>query len=278
MKLFIGPAGDCSATKGKGAAVSFAHLQSIGLNAQELEFVQQVYLKHDAAVEVGKAALACGIHVSIHAPYYINLCTLDKEKLAASKKRIADSLDRAEALQAPGPIAVHPGFFQQQDKQVCFDAVVAACVELSEKYPKALLGLETTGKHSAFGSFKEVLDVCKASKRKNVVPVVDFAHIYARNMVKIDFAAVLDEFLSYGHKELYSHFSGIAFGEKGEKNHLPVSSNSPPFSELAAELKKRENKFSKAAIVCESPLLENDALVLKKQAEKAGLPLSRYAP
>lgn len=277
MKLFIGPAGDCAATKGKGAAASFAHLERIGLNAQELEFVQQVYLKHDAAVEVGKAAVARGVHVSIHAPYYINLCTLDAEKLAASKKRIADSLDRAEALQAPGPIAVHPGFFQGQDKQVCFDAVVDACVELSEKFPKALLGLETTGKHSAFGSFKEVLEVCKASKRRNVVPVVDFAHVYARNNGKIDFGAVLDEFLSYGHRELYSHFSGIAFGEKGEKNHLPVSSNSPPFEELARELKKRESKFSKVAVVCESPLLEQDALVLKKIAEKNGFSLAPYS-
>ena len=95
MKLFIGPAGDCLATKGQGPAASYARLKSLGLNAQEMEFVQQVYMTRDAAAAAGVAARENGIHLSIHAPYYINLCSEEPEKLAASKKRIADSLEAA---------------------------------------------------------------------------------------------------------------------------------------------------------------------------------------
>ncbi|MEK6923658.1 MAG: TIM barrel protein [Candidatus Micrarchaeota archaeon] len=274
MKLFIGPAGDCIATKGRGAAASFAHLKALGLNAQELEFVQQVYLTREAAAAVGREAAALGVRLSVHAPYFINLCSEEAAKVAASRKRISDSLDRCQALGAQGPVVVHAGFFQTRSKKECFDAVVQHCGELADAFPRAKLGLETTGKHSAFGNLAEVLESCKATGRKNVVPVVDFAHLYARNMGKIDYGAVLDECLSFNHRELHCHYSGINYGSKGELNHLPISANSPSFAPLASALKAREAKFAVVSIVCESPLLEADGVRMKKLAEKEGLTLS----
>ncbi|MBI3588119.1 TIM barrel protein [Candidatus Micrarchaeota archaeon] len=274
LKLYLGPAGYCASAKEGGALGSFMRLNELGLNAQELEFVQQVYLKRDAAVEVGRQAAERKIRLSIHAPYFINLCSQEKEKLAASKKRIADSLDRAEALQAEGPVVVHPGFFQKRPESECMQAVVDACFEFSAAYPRVVLGLETTGKHSAFGSLAEILETCSRVGRKNVVPVVDFAHIYARNNGRIDFGAVLDEFLSYGYTSLSAHFSSINFSEKGELNHLPISENKPPFAPLAAELKKRSSKFDSVHLICESPLLEDDCARMKAIIEEEGLKLA----
>src|SRR3989344_7588738 len=245
----------------------------MGLNAQELEFVQSVYLKHDTAVELGGVSRDLGIRLSIHAPYFINLCTLEAEKLAASQKRISDSLDRAEALEAQGAVAVHPGFFQKRSKEECMAAVVDAGKELASAFPKAILGFETTGKHSAFGSFDETLEVCKAVGRKNCVPVVDFAHLYARQMGKIDFAATLEQLLAYGHSNLYCHFSGINFSEKGELNHLPIASNKPPFADFVGELKKRSSKFGNIQLICETPLLESDCVVMKSELARQGLKL-----
>jgi deoxyribonuclease-4 len=273
MRIFLGPAGNCASAKELATAGSLKRLAELGLNAQELEFVQQVYLKHDAAVELGGISRDLGVRLSIHAPYFINLCSLEPEKIAASKKRISDSLDRAEALAAQGAVAVHPGFFQKRPAGECMAAVVEAGKELAASYPKAILGFETTGKHSAFGSFDETLEVCKAVGRKNCVPVVDFAHLYARQMGEIDFAAVLDKLLAYGHADLYCHFSGINFSEKGELNHLPISSNKPPFGELVKELKKRAGKFSDIQLICETPLLEADCLVMKEEIERQGLKL-----
>ncbi len=273
MKIFLGPAGNCMSTKGEGTQASFKRLAELGLNAQELEFVQQVYLKHDAAKAVGEAARESGIRLSIHAPYFINLCSLEKPKVEASKRRIRDSLDRAEAMAALGPVAVHPGFFQKRSAQECMEAVVEAGIELASEYPRAVLGFETTGKHSAFGSFGETLEACRRIGLRNCVPVVDFSHLYARNGGRIDFGEVLDTYLSCGNRDLASHFSGINFNEKGERNHLPVSSNQPPFSELVTALKERGGKLGSVQIICESPLLEEDCLVMKKELERQGLGL-----
>ncbi len=273
MKIFLGPAGNAASSKEPGTAGSFKRLAELGLNAQELEFVQSVYLKHDAAVELGGVSRDLGIRLSIHAPYFINLCSLEPEKVAASKKRIADSLDRAEALAAQGAVAVHPGFFQKRSKEECLQAVVDAGLELSSAYPKAILGFETTGKHSAFGSFDETLEVCRQIGHANCVPVVDFAHLYARQMGKIDFAAVLDKLLAFGHSNLYCHFSGINYSDKGELTPLPMASNKPPFGGLVAELKKRSGKFNNIQLICETPLLEADCMVMKNEIERQGLKL-----
>jgi len=274
MKLFIGPAGNASGAGAPGAEASFKYIEGIGLNLQELAFVQQVYLSPEKAVQVGEQARKHGVFLSIHAPYFINLCSEEEAKLASSRKRISDSLDRAQRLGAEGPVVVHPGFYQNRDRRECFDAVVVEAIGLSRAYPKAFLGFETTGKHSAFGSLEEVLGVCKAAKRGNVVPVVDFAHLYARNMGEIDFGVVLDRVLEYGHRELHCHYSGINYGEKGEKNHLPLSSNRPDYEPLALALKERENKFGRVSLVSESPLQEKDGLVLRALLEQEGLKLA----
>ncbi len=271
MKIFVGPAGNCLSAAPQGTLGSFNRLVELGLNAQEIEFVHQVFLKPEGAREVGGWARERGIRLSIHAPYYVNLCTLEKPKLAASKKRIADSLDRAQEMGAEGAVAVHPGFFQERDKGECMDAVVEAAAELAAAYPKAKLGFETTGKHSAFGSFEEVLQVCRRVNRRNCVPVVDFAHLYARNGGRIDFEGVLDALLGNGHSSVYAHFSGIEFTAAGEKNHVPLSSNQPPFSGLAKALKERSSKLEQVNLVCESPLMEKDAVVMVRELDKLGL-------
>jgi deoxyribonuclease-4 len=271
MKFFVGPAGNCLSASPAGTLGSFNRLVELGLNAQEVEFVHSVFLKPEGALEVGGWAKDRGLRLSIHAPYYINLCTHELPKLEASKKRIADSLSRAQDMGARGAVAVHPGFFMKRPPQDCMDAVVEAALELASAYPKANLGFETTGKHSAFGSFEETLEVCTRVKRKNCVPVIDFAHLYARNGGIIDFGAVLDRLLTGGHTNVYAHFSGIEFTQAGEKNHIPLSSNSPSFPDLVKAFKARSSKFNEVNLVCESPLMENDAVVMKKELEKAGL-------
>lgn len=274
MKLFVGQAGNAQGAPAEGSQASFEYIHSLGLNLQELAFVQQVYLKPEACPGVAESAKANGIVLSIHAPYFINLCTDDSVKLAASRKRIVDSLDRAGRLGAFLPVVVHAGFFQGKPAKDCVEAVAESAVELAKQYPKSILGFETTGKHSAVGSLDEVLEICGIAKQRNVVPVVDFAHLYARSMGKIDFAAVLDAVLERGHKELHCHFSGINYSEKGERNHLPLSSNQPDYAPLAQCLKERENKFDRVSLVCESPLQEQDALVMRQLLEKCGLKLA----
>lgn len=271
MEIFLGPAGNCKSSKEQGTLSSFDRVNELGLNAQELEFVHSVYLKPEQAPKIRDQAKSKNVQLSIHAPYYINLCTADSSKFFASMKRISDSLNIASILEAKGAVAVHPGFFQTRDKTECFDAVAKAAKTLALSYPNAILGFETTGKHSAFGSFTETLEICKQVNLSNCVPVIDFAHLFARNNGKIDYSSVLDTILDYDHTILHAHFSSIAYTDKGEANHLPLSANQPSFEDLAKELKKRKTKFKTVNLVCESPLMENDALVMKQTLEKLGM-------
>ena len=71
----------------------------------EVEFVRGVSMNEEKAKEVGKVAKELGIRLSVHAPYYINLC--NPEKLRDSEKRIIDSCHRGHAMGA-GTVVFHP--------------------------------------------------------------------------------------------------------------------------------------------------------------------------
>ena len=51
-------------------------------------------------------------------------------------------------------------------------------------------------------------------------------------------------------KKFHGHFSGIVYGDKGEKYHVDLRESSFPFEELATALKEFKVKGS---LVCESP-------------------------
>ena len=62
-------------------------------------------------------------------------------------------------------------------------------------------------------------------------------------------------------KRLHIHLSGIEYGPKGEKNHLPVADSDLKLNLLFSVLKE----FGCAGrILCESPIMEEDALKMKK--------------
>jgi len=261
--IFLGPAGIPASAKGAGAIEGVRVVAELGLNAMEVEFVYGVNMQTNTAKDVGAAAKDAGVRLSIHAPYYVNLCTDDRAKLTASKKRIMDSVERGEVMGAD-VVVFHPGFYGKLEKTEAFDRVAAACTEMADNAPHGVkLGLETTGKSGAFGTLDEVVDVCKSVH--GCVPVVDFAHIYARNGGKIEYAAVLDALKPLKLPHLHSHFSGIEYTTKGERNHVPIGK--PPFKPLAEEILNRKLGIT---IVCESPLLEMDSLRMKKVFEALG--------
>jgi deoxyribonuclease-4 len=134
------------------------------------------------------------------------------------------------------------------------------------------LGAELTGKKSAYGSLDEIIDLAEEFGLKQVVPVIDFAHYHAREArlkTQDDYARILEKVEnrlgSEASRNFHCHFSGIEVIEAGEKNHLPISSLSPPFEPLARAWS--ENGWEGKAI-CESPLIEKDALEMQKTYKK----------
>jgi len=249
MAIKIGVAGTPSVCEKTEDALVW--LKKNGLD-EEIEFVRQVWMTRDRAERIKELNKSLGVELSIHAPYYINLANPLKAK--ASMKRIMDCCDRAERMGAY-IVVFHPGYYGK-DKEKADSLIHRACSEMSKR-TSMLLGLETTGKHTAWGTLDEIMAVSR--DLRNCVPVVDFAHLYARAAGRIDYGEVLDKVRKFKH--IHSHFSGINYGPGGERNHLPILSGKPDYKEIAKLLVKRKTNIT---MICESPYLERDALIMKK--------------
>lgn len=245
--------------------------RDLGLGAFEMEFVRGVKMGEEKAREIATSAAKNDVLISSHAPYYVNCCTQEKAKVASTIRHIFSSAHITRLC--GGTITVfHPGYYQKLGKEEAFRAAKKVLLMIKEKMDAAkvkgiYLGAETVGKKSAFGGLEEVIRLHE--ELGFVWPVLDFAHLLARG----DFPCKTEEdyhrlfqtlekrIPGYG-KDFHSHFSSIEFTEKGERNHLPVSANKPPYRPLMRVL--AENGYS-GRVVCESPRLEYDALVLQNE-------------
>jgi deoxyribonuclease-4 len=266
--LFFGPAGNPPSARSTEDGVRL--VSSLGLNALEVEFVRGVRMKREEARRVGRTAAELGVRLSAHAPYYINLNSRDPDIIKRSKEHILLTMDIAHELGA-GIIVVHAGFYSEMPPEAATEIMAQGVAEVRERADAAgcsdvVLGLETMGKKASWGTFREMRRVC--SLVKNVQPVVDFAHIHARGHGSVrtaaDFENILAEFERFNSPFLHAHFTGIEWGPSGEKRHLELSAASPDFRLLAPLLHERKYDI---ALICESPLLERDAMVMKNIAE-----------
>jgi deoxyribonuclease-4 len=60
---------------------------------------------------------------------------------------------------------------------------------------------------------------------------------------------------------LHIHLSGIAYGPKGEKHHLPFAKSKLRYRDL---LRALSDRGASGRVLCESPVMEKDALVLQR--------------
>lgn len=275
MKIWLGPAGVPISSKDRSTLGGVEWASELGLNALEVEFVRGVKMNIDMAKRVGELAKKLGIRLSVHAPYFINLCSLEKEKLNASKKRIMDSVERAHAMHAD-VVVFHPAYYGKLSEEEAYQRVKEACKEIRDSMREngindVRLGLETTGKVSQFGTLDEIVKIRKEVKGCSVV--VDFAHLYARAAGRINFSKIFDKVSTLKPKHLHTHFSCIEYspvgmtGKGNERYHLTLDTKKPDFEPLVKEILKRKIDIT---LISESPILEQDALVMKKMFEKHG--------
>ena len=115
-----------------------------------------------------------------------------------------------------------------------------------------MLTPETTGKPTQFGDVSELLALSKETKSAFCV---DFAHLLARNNGKVDYEEIIKKLPGKFH----AHYSGINYGPKGEKNHVPVDVTE--FKKLVALLEKYKKDVT---IICESPDPYKDCEKMRK--------------
>jgi len=238
----------------KEALNTLEDYKKLGFSCCEVLFTYGVYIKEKDAIAIGKKARELGIKLSIHAPYWINLNSKDKEKVKKSRERIMKSCEIGHYL-GTYRIVFHPGFYGGMEEQETYENIKNAILEMQqirkEKGWKPELAPETTGKKNVFGSVDEIL---KLAKDTGCSFCIDFAHILAREG-KINYEKILEKFSNF--KELHIHFSGIEYGEKGERKHKKTGDKD--IKELLDALKKY-SKNKEIVIINESPYAVEDSV------------------
>ncbi|MBA7658287.1 hypothetical protein ES703_66236 [subsurface metagenome] len=124
---------------------------------------------------------------------------------------------------------------------------------------------ETMGKPSQFGTPKEIFDLC--TELEGLAPCIDFAHWHARTggfNSYHEFASILEQLKKQLGRaaldNMHIHVSGIAYGGKGEIKHLNLKESDLQYAELLKALKDYE---AKGVVICESPNLEEDAVLMQ---------------
>ena len=270
----FGPAGiPLSTPKPADTITGIHYTKSLGLNALELEFVRSVFLKEDKAEEVGGVAQKEDITLTAHAPYYVNLATTDEKKREATKNRILSSMRALHAAKGYS-VVFHPGFYQKDTPERVHTRILSTLKEIRKTADDEGLTVwlrpETMGKPSQYGSLSEVLTL--SQNLEGVMPCIDFAHLHARSNGKYntadEFAEILtrveDALGSEALREMHVHFSGIAYGEKGEKHHLTLKESDFNYEDWLSVLKAYRVE---GVFISESPNIEEDALLAKKTYE-----------
>lgn len=267
-RLLFGTAGTPLSAKGNDSISGIKRVHELKLGCMELEFVRGVKMGEMTARKVNGAAKELDIKLSVHAPYYINL-NGEGETLVKSRERILNSA-RIGYICGAKSVVIHAGFVHKEARKAAYGKIKTQLIEVKEELSSEgidiTLRIETMGRYSQFGTLEEVLKITEVG---GVLPCIDFSHLHALtgklNSYE-EFASVLqkveEKLGKEGLENMHVHVSGIEYSEKGEKRHLVFEKSDFNYRELA----KVFSDFDvKGMAISESPNLEEDALILKKE-------------
>ena len=269
-EILFGTAGIPLSSNPRTTVDGIKHVRKIGLQAMELEFVHSINITKDKAPEVKKAAEQSNVVLTCHAPYFVNLNSLEKAKVKASIERILNSA-RIANLCGGYSVCFHAGFYMKQESKKVYDTIKQNLKEITSTLKKENNNIwirpETTGKATQFGNVDEILQL--SQELDYVMPCVDFAHFHARTNGKYntyeEFSEILEKIEKKlgrkGLENMHMHITGIAYGPKGEKNHLTLKESDLKYHELLKALKYFKVK---GVAISESPNIEDDALLMQK--------------
>lgn len=252
MPVIFGPAGLGPV---KTALAVLEQYHKLGLRACEIAFTYSVYIKPVECPAIREKAKELGIELSIHAPYFVNLNSAEKAKREATKKRILACCEIGELLGAR-VIVFHPGYYtaggdtaekREQSYQTIKKGVAELMAERKKHGWKILIAPETMGKVNVFGSVEEI---SRLVKETGCSFCIDFAHILARDKT-VNYKAIEQAF---PQQNWHAHFSGIVYGEKGEKHHIPTEKKA--WQELLTHLPQEKS----IRIINESPAMLEDSV------------------
>lgn len=268
-KLLFGPAGVPNSAQPKTSIAGIERVAELGLGCMELEFVRGVHMGEKAALEVKEVARRCKVALTAHAPYYVNLNAAEPAKITASQQRILQTA-RVAALCGAESMVFHAGFYVGDPPSAVYETIKKNLIPVLEQLDKEgnmiWVRPEVTGKHTQFGDLEEVLRLSRELPR--VAPCIDFAHWHARTLSYNSyggFSSILKHVAEAigleSLAEVHIHVSGIHYSKVGELKHLNLKESDFHYDELLRVM--RDHRVG-GMVICESPNLEEDALLLQK--------------
>jgi len=281
MSAIFGPAGNSESFSQMGYKHSLQvpeYLVKMGLDAFEYQCGRGVNIGLEKAKELGKIAKENGITLSLHAPYYISMSSVEEEKRLNSINYILASARAVDAM-GGNRIVVHTGscgkISRAQALELAIDTMEKAVKALdSEGLSHIHICPETMGKVNQLGTLEEVMELCLVDDR--LIPCIDFGHLNARDLGILksyaDFEKIFDTIENKlgadRLKSFHSHFSKIEYTTGGEKRHLTFEDTlyGPDF-EPVMELTYKKN--CSPTFICESAGTQaEDARAMKECYEK----------
>ena len=233
MAALFGPAGTADSFKAMGYKNSLQipeYIVKMGLDCFEYQCGRGVNIGEEKAIQLGKIAKEKGIQLSLHAPYYISMSSVEEAKRLNSVNYILAS---AKAVKAMGGnrIIVHTGSCGKISREEALDLAIDTMRLSIKALDEEGLGdihicPETMGKVNQLGTLEEVIALCLVDER--IIPCIDFGHLNARNLGALkDISDFENIFIKIKNslgverlKNFHSHFSKIEYTTGGEKRHL----------------------------------------------------------
>ncbi len=226
-KEIFGVAGVPTNYKGKFKDL-FAWLKGMGLNAFEIQCTYGFKISEDRQ-QIIREHNNNGVFFSIHAPYYINLGSLNKAVVDRSFSNMKEGISLAKSLNITR-IIFHPGGGHEntpEGRVKAINQLVDAVNKLTSEIDMGEVRLypEIGGKTASLGSLDEIIDICK--RCKYCYPCIDIAHLHAREIGSINTKQdILDKLnkiksaLPDKFDKIHFHAYTIEYGDKGEIKHL----------------------------------------------------------
>ena len=272
-KLLFGTAGIPNKTNPRTYENAFKDLVEMKLGCMEIEFVRGVNMNVKMMPVVKRVSQEKGLVLTAHAPYFINLASPEEDKVEASVKRILETA--RVAYECGGySITFHAAFYMGQDKKAVYNLVKSKMTEITDilksENIKIWIRPELTGKATQWGDLDEIIQL--SNEVDMVLPCIDFAHLHARSggawNTYDEFAKVFEkmgnEIGPHALENFHAHIAGIEFTAKGERKHLDLEESDLNYKDL---IKAFKDFNVKGTVICESPSIEDDAMLLQRTYE-----------
>ena len=280
-RMRFGPAGKPVGMKSGDYVKAVEYVAKEGLDAMEYEAVRGVRISESKARAIGEAAKRYDVLLSMHAPYYVNFASPEEQTIKKSQERLIAAV-RASYWMSAYAVVFHPGYYKgnssrEEALRRTIESLKPVIEWMKQESVKGVwIAPETTGKSSQVGDVDEVIAICRELDMAR--PAVDWAHLHARSEGSFpasedDVIKVIEkierELGSWAVKPLHTHFSRIEYGKGGEREHhtLAEEDYGPDWRIVCRAYKETGIQ---GVIISESPILDKDALVMKRICRKEG--------